>query len=301
MIRFALVAFAVGSITLFLAAVSPCLALRSADSTPEVERIRAHLAGAMEVLQNRDLGSLTTDQKRARSVHIARLKEYRDRGVFPHNHDFPDGRRPYFVDEHGVLCAMAYLILESGRDDIVRVVERSGNNATVRELAADPAIGPVLAAWLEEAGLSVAEAQRIQPAYDYGELTMEEDDISTGYAVASVLVTGSNVATSIANFRSPSGTGTPSWTGYAGFFGGVVGLGLGGTMLLQRDVDEDAALLGFANLLAGSVSLVAGASSIVRAKRPIEFAQAKFDAGPLGIRAGVLTRPLPAVGFSARF
>ncbi|HET9250748.1 MAG TPA: hypothetical protein VFP58_01355 [Candidatus Eisenbacteria bacterium] len=128
-----------------------------------------------------------------------------------------------------------------------------------------------------------------------------EDPIPTGYAVTSVLVTSTNIATSFANFQSPGSLGSPTWTGYVGVFGGMLGVGLGGAMLVDDDAGDEAPMLGIANILAGSVSMIAGASSLVRAKRPIEIGQAKFDAGPLAIRAGVLTRPLPAVGFTARF
>lgn len=300
--RYPFAALAVVSATLLLVlGYSSSTALQAAPSSREAERIRAHLAGAEDVLTRRYLRSLTSEQRQARSMHLSRLREYRERGVFPHNHDFPGERRPYFVDEHGVLCAMAYLISESGRDDIVQLVKQSRNNATVLELAADPTIGPVLAAWLEEAGMTVAEAQRVQPAYGDYELTIEEEDISTEYAIASAFVTGSNLALTIANFGTPSVTGSPKWTGYAGLLGGAIGMGMGGAILLENDVDEDTALLGFANLLAGSVSLIAGSSSIVRARRPAEMAETRPDPAALAIRAGVLTYPVPGVGFSMRF
>src|SRR5215212_8443833 len=73
----------------------------SATERLEIDRIQVHLAGAERVLEGRDLALLTPTQKQARAVHVARLREYRARGVFPHNHDFRE-RRPFFVDEHGV-------------------------------------------------------------------------------------------------------------------------------------------------------------------------------------------------------
>lgn len=154
------------------------------------------------------------------------------------------------------------------------------------------AIAAATATLLPVVGTSPCKATVLPP---------EEQAIPTGYAVTSVLVTGSNIATSIANFQSPSTFGSPTWTGYVGVFGGMLGVGLGGAMLVDDDAGDEGTMLGIANILVGSVSMIAGASSLVRAKQPFEIGQAKFDAGPLALRAGVLTRPLPAVGFSARF
>ena len=56
---------------------------------------------------------------------------------------------------------MAFLVAASGRHDIVERIRATRNNARIRELTDDTA----LVAWLAEAGLTVAEAARIQPAY----------------------------------------------------------------------------------------------------------------------------------------
>lgn len=77
---------------------------------------------------------MTEAQRAARQRNIEVLREYARAGVFRHNHDFSE-RTPYFRDEHGTLCAMAYLIERSGRGDLVDKVERTANNAYIPELA----------------------------------------------------------------------------------------------------------------------------------------------------------------------
>ena len=128
----------------------------------EVERIQAHLAEVERELLARDISDLTPSQRAARAARIAELRAYRERGVFPHNHDFAGERVPYFVDEHGTLCAMAHLIAESGSSDLVARVAATANNARVPELAGDSA----LVAWLDANGMTLAEAARVQPSYD---------------------------------------------------------------------------------------------------------------------------------------
>jgi hypothetical protein len=307
--RYVLATFAVvlaGSL-LVIASSQPRKA-HSGDLVPEVERIQTHLIGAERALSERNLGSLTSEQRRARSVHVLRLRAYRDRGSFPHNHDFPGERRPYFVDEHGVLCAMAHLISASGRDDIVRMVQRTRNNATVLELAADPEIGPVLAAWLDEAGLTVEEAQRIQPAYEDGGLSVVADNQTpTEVAVASVLMGGVNLATSVMNFGSLGATSSPGWAAYAGVVGGLVGVGLGGAILERSsgqsfdELDDGELMLGYASILVGTVSTLAGISRIVFTKTPTRVAEPEPQTDSFSITAGLQTGRVSGLGVGLRF
>ncbi len=132
----------------------------------ERSRLTAHFDSVTGVLGATDISRLTSVERRNRERALGHLVDYRDRGVFPHNHHFPGTRVPYFRDRHGVLCAMAYLIDRSGRGDIVDLVEARMNNGWIAELANDSVIGPVLVEWLEENGISAREAAMIQPAYE---------------------------------------------------------------------------------------------------------------------------------------
>jgi hypothetical protein len=195
---------------------------------------------------------------------------------------------------------MAHLISESGRDDIVRLVERTRNNATVLELAADPVIGPVLAAWLDEAGLTVAEAQRIQPSYEYGDLVLVQEEIPTEYKAASAVVGGLNLATTYLNVKSHGSDLSPTWARYAGVLGGLAGMGLGGTLLVE-DKYEDAGTLGISNLLVGTVATIAGLSSIARAKKASGDASVHYDRRHVSIAPAFHGGMAPGVGVRLRF
>lgn len=149
--------------------VIPVLALLAGTTAhaSEVERVRGHLDGALELLAAADVTHLGDAQRAARARNVERLRAYRDRGVFPQNRDFPHRAVPYFRDAEGVLCAMAHLIHESGEPSLVDRVARTRNNATVHELADEPG----LAEWLETNGLTLEEAARIQPWYWSGTVT----------------------------------------------------------------------------------------------------------------------------------
>ena len=134
----------------------------SPEHRAEVGRIRAHFDSVLAELDARDVGTLDAGRRSRRAALVATLRAYRDRGVFPHNHDFGRTPTPYFVDpETGVRCAVAHLLEASGRGDVVRRVAERDNNVWVPQLAGDSAF----TGWLDESGLTLAEAARIQVPY----------------------------------------------------------------------------------------------------------------------------------------
>ncbi|HEY5923389.1 MAG TPA: hypothetical protein VIV11_17035 [Kofleriaceae bacterium] len=127
----------------------------------EQVRLRIHFHRVLGELRSRDVSHLAEPERNMRNRLVLELERYARGGLFPQNLDFEDRRMPYFVDASGTRCAMAHLIDSTGERDLVDRVRATRNNAYVRELAPDRA----LQAWLRGAGLTVAEAARIQPAY----------------------------------------------------------------------------------------------------------------------------------------
>jgi hypothetical protein len=167
-------------------AAAPILPTGSTETPGEFEiaRVQRHLALVERDLRARDTRGLTPEQRTARSKHIDRIQAYRERGRFPHNHEFPGKRVPCFVDRHGTRDVLAHLMESTGQHELVRRVSTTRNHATLRELVADSKIGPALHAWLVSAGLSVEEARKLQPSYE-GERPVvfgEPSEISAGHA-----------------------------------------------------------------------------------------------------------------------
>ena len=221
----------------------------------EVSRIQAHIAGAESLVAAGDLARWSPAQRVARARNLALLRVYRERGVFPRNLDFPVRREPYFVDDRGVLCAMAFLVAASGRHDIIERIRATRNNARIRELANDTA----LIAWLDEAGLTVAEAARIQPTYggpplgcgcvlvDRPALTSTEASVQVGGFVVSAVGVALNL---------PFGSAAPSrpWQSTVGVVAGLVGIGVGLGVPKISD-NGTAATMGTVNIAAGALSV----------------------------------------------
>ncbi|MDP3276376.1 MAG: hypothetical protein Q8Q09_14350 [Deltaproteobacteria bacterium] len=95
-----------------------------------------------------------------RALLLQALTEYREEGLFPHNH-LHAARTPVFVDAHGSPCAVGHLLALTGQHALVEHIATQRNYDTIAQLADEPA----LVAWLEDAGISLAEAALIQPGY----------------------------------------------------------------------------------------------------------------------------------------
>ena len=147
---------------------------------------------------------LTPAQRAARARLLGILHNYQVRGVFPRNTDFPDRDMPVFIDWAGTRCGFAYLIEQTGHEDLVIRIAATRNNARAPELKDDPEVGR----WLAENGITLAEATRIQPTYGCGSprgdcaVAGAVFPASEGYKVA----TGVTVATNVTPSRSMSST-----------------------------------------------------------------------------------------------
>lgn len=126
----------------------------------ETARVAHHIAGAERVVA-RSKARPTRVKRLIRALLLEELAAYRERGTFPLNRDFSDRPMPYFIDAGGTRCAMAHLMELGGAAALVARLAAERNNAFVSELGGEPEV----LAWLDAAGLDVAEAARIQPSY----------------------------------------------------------------------------------------------------------------------------------------
>jgi hypothetical protein len=265
----------------------------------EVFRLRAHFDSVVTELSARDVSDLQPAQRAARAELTRTLGGYRDAGVFPHNHDFPGERIPYFRDAHGTLCAMAYLIASTGRRDIVDAIAERRNNAYIPELAADAH----LAAWLDSVGLTVAEAARIQPRYEGPPITIVENRQRARHVLPSLALGLPALFTTVVNWRAPRESKTGG-TLFVGALSGAATLILGGAILADEP-DAPRRTLGIADLTVGSAAVVAAVRRSLRLARtgqprpPIAATESRFtvDVVPSG-RAGHIS---PAARVQIRF
>lgn len=125
-------------------------------------RIREHLRRAERDLRARDVDHLDPETRRRRERHLDRLRRYRRRGAFPRNEEHPE-RTPCFRGANGTPCAVAFLLLEDGRKELVADVAETDNAVRIESVE-----DGTLLDWIEANGFTKAEAARIQPSYPVG-------------------------------------------------------------------------------------------------------------------------------------
>ncbi|MEQ9498042.1 MAG: hypothetical protein RIT81_14320 [Deltaproteobacteria bacterium] len=125
------------------------------------ERIVVHLAYVEAKLRSRDTSTLTPAQRKRRAHLLDVLATYRSDGVFPRRGvDGYVGRRPRFIDDRGVHCAVGHLIKASGHAALARSIDEDFEYAYVAQMDA-----PELLDWARAHGFTVEELAMIQPGY----------------------------------------------------------------------------------------------------------------------------------------
>jgi hypothetical protein len=265
-------------VVFFAALLAPAVVLttilspRSRTSTdPEVQRLQRHFATVERELLARDVSHLSPLERAARARHIERLRAYAQAGVFPKNTDFPGRRVPYFIDRFGTRCAMAYLIEQAGQAEYVKRVADRINNAYIADIAQDSELAKPLLAWLEENGLAVEEAARIQPEYCGARVCPPEPEpaprpsVSTGYKIGTGAVVASGLTT-IALGRSLVDWGLSRETaGWLGVTAGALGIALGVPAL---DDAQDSKRWGTVNAGVGALAVTFGLDAALRSSPP---------------------------------
>ena len=249
-----ILAVAVGGAALFGASTpSPVSSARAA----EVMRLERHFDSVDIELRSRDVSALNATQRANRAQLVSWLRDYRNADRFPVNDRFSQAT-PFFRDKDGVLCAMAYLIDRSGRSDIVDKVAATRNNAYIRQLADDPA----LISWLNDWGLSVAEAGRIQPTYGGGDVIDDDDDVvDSDVALGAIGLGGASLAMTAVNIVKPS-----TASGLVGVLAGVSAI-IFGAVNLDDDEYSGNDQVGAVTIGLGALSLGAGIYGYVEAQR----------------------------------
>lgn len=131
----------------------------SGDAGTEVERIRAHL----RFVEARLRVDPAIDAERLARRHAAldALARYREAGVFPRRTRDPyPGRRPRFIDDRGVHCAVGEMIRATGHAELARRIDERFEYAYVEQIRE-----PGLVRWAKRFGFSVKELAMVQPSY----------------------------------------------------------------------------------------------------------------------------------------
>ena len=122
--------------------------------------VYAHLSSVLPILRTNPANHLTKAQFSSRMHLIEVLDGYRIARRFPINYHRTE-RIPVFVDDDGTHCAVAYLLQQTGNEEIVLRLAKADNYAWVKDIHDEAVL-----VWQQASGLSMEELKLIQGAYD---------------------------------------------------------------------------------------------------------------------------------------
>ncbi len=221
---------------------------------PAADHVRRHLDSVLVELRTDYVPTANDERQTRRARLVEELAAYRNRGEFPHNYDFPGQLVPYFRDRQtGTLCAVGDLLAFTGRSDIVDRVVHLDNNVRVASLAGDTAFRR----WLDDNGLTLAEAARIQVAYGYSTSSAQlygTVAVGLGASVGSATSFATGLANATTNRDGHSHVVTT-----LGFMSSAVSLGAGVALLhspdLPRSLGAMSTSIGAAGIALSALSL----------------------------------------------
>lgn len=191
--------------------------------------IATHLQLVEQTLRNRNTTALTTTQKQNRIHLLDELNGYWKAGVFPVN-DYLPYKNPVFIDRKGTHCAVGYLMMQSGHDDLAKRIDLNEKFAYVHEIKTAG-----VADWADEHGFTVDELAWIQPGYPPTTPTFDLDSGLNG-TVNTIVPdpTGQTIYAGGSFSHTTGGTACnniAAWiSGFAGYDWVPVGTGLNGTV-----------------------------------------------------------------------
>lgn len=166
----------------------------------EKERIQIHLSYVEKLLRKKDVSSLSPKLRENRQKAIELLHDYWISGEFPSNYDYPNQRKPCFRDRKNQICAVGYLVQQTGNEDLVKAIESTENYSTIYEMT-----NPELLEWVKQSGLTLKECAMIQPTYS-APIEADPTYVPTGYAISSSAISGiglSSTLISLGNLKTP--------------------------------------------------------------------------------------------------
>lgn len=146
------------ALSMLLSVIAPTRPNADADFSKPA-RIAAHLERVERELRAVDVSDLPLEQRQRRLASLGHLRAYRERGVFPHNHQVA-GQQPVFIDDHGTACAVGQLIIDSGHRPLAERIAREDRFGYLLEMKVEG-----LDAWVAASGFTAQELARIQPQY----------------------------------------------------------------------------------------------------------------------------------------
>jgi MORN repeat variant len=167
-------------------------------SDTEQLRMHAHFTHVRGWLASRPATKPELEGRRAEILGY--FDEYIAKGTTPQNAHLP-WRTPVFIDDHGTICAVGYLIERSAGRPLAEKIARDHRYNVLEDIAAAM---PAVRAWVESSGLTLDELASVQPGY-IPVATWNEMDLTSTPAGKSALELASDTKSGTWRSKYPNG------------------------------------------------------------------------------------------------
>ncbi len=266
------------------------------DTYDENFRIQTHLAYVEEMLRVKPTDHLGRAQLSNRQRVLDLLQDYWQDGQFPCNYDYPDGRRPCFIDQTGNICAVGYLVEQTAGRAFAERINSEYQYSYIYEMD-----DPALLAWAGQNGLTVEELATIQPSYwpVPNPQPAPQPTISTEYGIASSVLGGANMAFNTINIMQIGKGSTNKVVPGIGVLTGASQALMGVLMLSDSEnLGRDARTLSYFNIGLGTSTLILSSYNLITNKKPKINRRTNFSVFPYETREQTVGI---GVAFSRRF
>jgi hypothetical protein len=152
-------------------------------------RIQTHLEYVEGILRKKDVSHLSVTLQKKRTNILNKLHQYWTKGIFPKNYDYPNQRKPCFIDKDENICAVGYLIEQTTSRQVAESINENYKYDYLLDM--DDA---VIDQWIVSNGLTKQECAMIQPTYGGPTPTNSYDNVSPAYGISSSVISGLNVS-----------------------------------------------------------------------------------------------------------
>lgn len=229
-------------------------------------RVQTHLAYVENLLREKKVEHLSQAQQAKRNRLLDLLHDYWTKGVFPQNYDYPNERKPCFIDKDNTICAVGYLVEQTAGREAAEYINQKYKYSEVMAMNDE-----IVDNWVANSGLTKEECAMIQPQY-----TITNNYISPKYGFSSALLGGVNLSLNTINATQMMRNSGNNIVPIVGLVTGISQFAIGTANFIKSDVNnglyrtinESQKILSIANIGLGTSTIMLSSWNLIENRKP---------------------------------
>jgi len=247
--------------------------IRPDNLIDEQTRIKTHLQYVEQLLRQKDISSLSSVLQKKRTTMLDLLHAYWTAGQFPSNYNYPDERKPCFIDRDGNICAVGYLVEQTASRQVAETINSLFQYNYIFDMDLSE-----LSKWISNSGLTLEECAMIQPKYGNQTPTQPTaNHIDPVYGISSTVLSVLNVSLSTINATKIGKSLTSKTLPLLGLISGAGQITLGAIKFPRDNIDpwtgynytnESQKALSLINIGIGTTTMIMSTYNLLSNRQP---------------------------------